>query len=72
MTLQSLIPRIVLILILGVSAVLAYIESVYYSEHSLLVGERAGSITTWVWVFRIASFTAAVGFILVLISFFRK
>lgn len=72
MTLESLIPRIILALILAVTAVLAYIESVYYSEHSLLVGERAGSITTWVWVFRIASFTTAVGFILVLISFFRK
>ncbi|HEY6171472.1 MAG TPA: hypothetical protein VIX80_04345 [Candidatus Kapabacteria bacterium] len=72
MTLQFLIPRIVLALILGVSAVFAYIESVYYSEHSSLIGERAGSIMTWVWVFRIASFSAAIGFIIVLISFFRK
>ncbi len=49
---QQIIPRIVLIVILGIGTVFAFIESEYYRSHTIMLAEKAGEVTTWMWAFR--------------------
>jgi hypothetical protein len=47
------LPRIAIIIIFVSGAGFAYIESVYLRDHAASLGEKAGSVTTWMWVYRI-------------------
>jgi len=52
-TTRELLPRIVIIILFVVGAVFAYIESIYLRDHAASLGEKGGSITMWMWVYRI-------------------
>ena len=53
MTSRELLPRIAIIVIFVGAAVFAYIESVYLRDQAASLGDKAGSVTTWMWVYRI-------------------
>ncbi|MFI5262927.1 MAG: hypothetical protein ACHQM6_00270 [Candidatus Kapaibacterium sp.] len=55
MTTREFLPRIVIIIIFVTGAIFAYIESVYMRDHAASVGEKGGSVATWMWVYRIVA-----------------
>jgi len=52
-TSRELVPRIAIIVIFVSGAAFAYIESVYLRDHAASLGDKAGSVTTWMWVYRV-------------------
>lgn len=72
MTVQSLLPRIVLSLVLMSICIFTYIESIYYAQHSLALGEKAHSVSLWVWVYRSVAVIAAIGCIALVVSMVKK
>ena len=53
MTAKELLPRIAIIIILLSGAIFAYIEAAYLRDHAVSLGEKGGSVATWMWVYRI-------------------
>jgi hypothetical protein len=54
-TSRELLPRIVIIIIFVTGAIFAYIESIYMRDHAMSLGEKGGSVATWMWVYRIVA-----------------
>jgi len=52
-TFREVLPRIAIILIFVTGAVFAYIESIYLRDHAASLGDKAGSVMTWFWLYRI-------------------
>jgi hypothetical protein len=54
-TSKELLPRLALIIIFVAGAIFAYIESVYLRDHGESLGEKGGSILTWMLIYRIVA-----------------
>jgi hypothetical protein len=72
MTIQTLIPRIVLVLILIGVCAFSYIESAYYHQHSLAVGEKTNAVSHWMWMYRSIALVAGIGSIIIVVSVIKK
>lgn len=59
------------LILLGV-CIFTFIESTYYHQHSLALGDKASSVTTWVWVYRSIAIVAGIGCILIVGSVIKK
>jgi hypothetical protein len=71
-TAKELLPRIVTIIIFVTGAVFAYIESIYLRDHARLLGEKGGSVATWMWVYRIVAMALLLASSYVAGGFWRK
>ncbi len=64
---QIILPRATLLLISVAVAIFCYYESVYYADHSIVLGTKSADVRTWMWVFRTISVVSIV-FALVLVT----
>ena len=72
MTIKELLPRIIIIIIFVTGALFAYIESVYMRDHAASLGEKSGSVTTWMWVYRVIAMALLVMSSYIAGGFWRK
>ncbi|MEP7234031.1 MAG: hypothetical protein ABI778_01925 [Ignavibacteriota bacterium] len=72
MTGKELLPHIVIILIFVTGAIFAYIESVYMHDHAMTLGEKGGSVVTWMWVYRIVAMALILSSAFIAGGFWRR
>lgn len=72
MTLKEFLPRLVAIIIFVTGAVFAYIESVYMRDHAVSLGDKGGSVLTWMWVYRVVAMALVFASSYVIGGFWRR
>ena len=72
MTSKDFLPRIAIVLIFVGGAIFAYIESVYLRDHAQSLGEKGTSVSTWMWIYRIAGMALLFAASFIAGGFWRK
>lgn len=72
MTLNSIIPRIALILIFVTGMIFTYVESVYMRDHAAELGPNGADVTTWMWGYRALAVAFLFASAFIIGSFFRR
>jgi hypothetical protein len=71
-TFREVLPRVVVIIIFVVAAIFAYIESIYMRDHALSLGEKGGSVSTWMWMYRVIAMALLFASTYILGGFWRR
>ncbi|MBS1904835.1 MAG: hypothetical protein JSS75_14105 [Bacteroidetes bacterium] len=69
---NTLIPRIALILVFVAGMIFTYIESTYMRDHAASLGPKGSDVSFWMWAYRLFAVAFLFAAAFVLGSFFRR
>lgn len=71
MNIQTIIPRIALILIFVTGVFFCYTESTYMRDHAASLGPNGTDVATWMWAYRVLALAFLFATAFMIGSFFR-